>query len=1074
MSDKVQVTSGELNIDVTKALANLDALNAKYGASMSVMREQEKQLKQLQESENNLLQARKKSNNPTVVAQYDKALADVRSKISDVNKSLQENITQLQKAAKEAVDLGTKSKSAGGNIQKAFDATKMQAFAQAAAAGKTQIDKVGASADSANKKVDKIAKKKVEFKGDVNKFLQDLNDAEVPLAKQIKRLQAELLKLDESSPEYAKLKDALTQLKDDLGDFKSDIAANVGEPLERVQGNISNLVQSLFTLDFKSANKALSGLAKSIKDVKTTDVIKGIRSLGKNVIELGKALLSNPLFLLATVIVYIIVNFEKLKKMGGPIGEFFRAIGRVVGVVIDALKALSDWIGVTNYAFEKQQQALQDTIEAYDKLIEKQREAADQQEAIYESERRLAISQIRDAKERNKALEQLDEELYLNKLNNRFRDTQNLKEQLALQRQQLEANAEQNAELLGFLEGKNKTISSITYVDNLTRAKSLDFESPLLEGFKPDEEMQKQLDKMYEIQKQIRQNEVNDTVDANNFFARVNERANQLREEQQKKWEEYLKNRTRLFEDEGRKLRRAQVEAATFDINQTLQGTDKVKALYKLQRDEIMLTAEEDKKAAKAVLNKADYRLYELEVAKRVTVQLTTLIKQQAQAELEEARRVADAKAEYNKQTAEYDIQLEEANTAGVVDVYDARFKAVQDFYDAKVAAALAAGKVEDAMLLSREGDVALAQLRRQRLLAQIEANRAALDEETRHSLAMLDIAGATQSEILIKEIAYEKQRLEQMQKAGNASQQELVNQQNKIIELEAKKNKALKDLDEERVKSIREGIQATFAATVQATTQLLSIQLQQLDNLREAQQQRVNDARDIASSGNAELLELEEKRLADLNKKRERFVRAQQALAAAELVANSAVAIAKAAAQGGVAAPFTIAATLLALIAGLAQARAVASQAAFYSGGLYDGQGYTGNGNPRSESTALGRKPYIYHQREFIFNHQTTGKNLDIFKGVHAGKIDLRDWQRKAAKYDQLMQLQPMAVGMRYLLPATVQHNNQEEIREELVGIRQAIKEQERMTVMLTEKGLAITATKYISKQNRVNKLAR
>jgi len=141
--------------------------------------------------------------------------------------------------------------------------------------------------------------------------------------------------------------------------------------------------------------------------------------------------------------------------------------------------------------------------------------------------------------------------------------------------------------------------------------------------------------------------------------------------------------------------------------------------------------------------------------------------------------------------------------------------------------------------------------------------------------------------------------------------------------------------------------------------------------------------------------LEMEQKRLDDLNKKRERYVRQQQALAVLELVANTAIAVSKAAAEGGVAAGVTIAAALIALVAGLASARAIASQAAFYDGG------YTGDGNPREESKAIGKRPYIYHKGEFVMNHKKTRKYRDIFEDVHAGKIDLRQWQEKVSQYD-------------------------------------------------------------------------
>ena len=185
--------------------------------------------------------------------------------------------------------------------------------------------------------------------------------------------------------------------------------------------------------------------------------------------------------------------------------------------------------------------------------------------------------------------------------------------------------------------------------------------------------------------------------------------------------------------------------------------------------------------------------------------------------------------------------------------------------------------------------------------------------------------------------------------------------------------------------------------AIIDATQQFLSIKIKETDTLIQNQEKRVAASKEIAERGNSQVLELEQKRLDELNKKRENYVRQQQGLAAIELVANTAIAVSKAAAQGGVAAGVTIAAALIALVAGLASARSIASQAAFYEGG------YTGDGNPREESTAVGKRPYIYHKAEFVMDHKKTRQFRDIFEDIHGGKIDLKEWKQKVQMFDSL-----------------------------------------------------------------------
>lgn len=227
---------------------------------------------------------------------------------------------------------------------------------------------------------------------------------------------------------------------------------------------------------------------------------------------------------------------------------------------------------------------------------------------------------------------------------------------------------------------------------------------------------------------------------------------------------------------------------------------------------------------------------------------------------------------------------------------------------------------------------------------------------------------------------------------------------QNKAeIEIKKLRTKGYEDEKDLRKKSFQQNLQYLadlIKATIDAVQQIIALKVKELDTQIGLQQKRVDQAHAIADRGNAEQLELEQKRLDDLNKKREKYVRQQQALAAVELIANTAIAVSKAAAQGGVAAGVTIAAALIALVAGLATARSIAGQAAYYEGG------FTGEGNPTEVSTTMGGKKagrnYTWHKGEFVMNHVRTREYRDIFEDIHAGKVDLREWKEKASAFDQ------------------------------------------------------------------------
>jgi len=263
------------------------------------------------------------------------------------------------------------------------------------------------------------------------------------------------------------------------------------------------------------------------------------------------------------------------------------------------------------------------------------------------------------------------------------------------------------------------------------------------------------------------------------------------------------------------------------------------------------------------------------------------------------------------------------------------------------------------------------------------------IKEEERHALALLGIREAGEERQLQLRLTYARQRLDALTQEKEAEALEYRKQANEIIELEEELAAELRRIRQQQEDSRRQqqletlqGIQQTLNASLGSLNQLVQGQIAANQQLQTAQQQRVQEALEIASTGNSQLLKAEEQRLNEIQSKREQFVRNQQALAAAQLVAESSLAIARAAAEGGAAAPFTIAATLFALTAGLAQARATAQSAA---AGFKKG-GFTGYGSPSEEAG-------VVHKGEFVLDAPTTkmlglqGKNMKQFKELFVNR---------------------------------------------------------------------------------------
>jgi tape measure domain-containing protein len=245
----------------------------------------------------------------------------------------------------------------------------------------------------------------------------------------------------------------------------------------------------------------------------------------------------------------------------------------------------------------------------------------------------------------------------------------------------------------------------------------------------------------------------------------------------------------------------------------------------------------------------------------------------------------------------------------------------------------------------------------------------------------------------------------------------------------------------EKRKKEIEDATRELIDATLSATKTFIDAQVSQADAAINAQKKRVDAARDIAERGNAELLQLEQKRLDDLNQQRKKYVEAQQALTLIEIAANSALAVAKAAAAGnGIATALTVAAAVVALAAGFAQARAQAQAAASFAVG-----GYTGDGGKFEPAG-------VVHRGEFVITKEKTKQFRPLLEAIHTGRNPMLN----KGFSDGVMAVQTKAMEGK------------------LDRIEKAIRSQRGLELSIDERGINGIVSRIQYKQERIKNIAR
>ena len=228
-----------------------------------------------------------------------------------------------------------------------------------------------------------------------------MNEVEIPLKLGgIGAIKAELRDLkgqiaDATDPEeMTRLAQRAGELKDQLKDANEQVAVfTTGSKFEAVSNSFGAIKGDLMSLDFEGASEKAAVFSKTLGSINPTDIGKAfgglmgtIKSVGGAFVSLGATILANPIFLLVAVIVAIVAAILIFLNKIGVLQKAIDILMIPINAVIDGLKALGDWLGLTTYAAdenaEKMAKANQKVSESSKKRTEILSEGYDQEIAM--------------------------------------------------------------------------------------------------------------------------------------------------------------------------------------------------------------------------------------------------------------------------------------------------------------------------------------------------------------------------------------------------------------------------------------------------------------------------------------------------------------------------------------------------------------------------------------------------------------------------------------------------------------------------------------------------------------------
>lgn len=193
------------------------------------------------------------------------------------------------------------------------------------------------------------------------------------IKQELKELKGELINATDPK-EIDRLSRAAGELSDKIADAGEKIKVfSAGSDFEKVSNGLGLVGSQLSSLDFEGAAESAKMLTNTIKGMDPKAVAQGFKDftatigqLSNAFVQMGLKLLANPLFLLVAVIAGVVIAIVLLKDKLKILEQAFDIMMIPIKALIQGLKDLSDWLGLTSFAEEE---AAQKSLDATNKRI---------------------------------------------------------------------------------------------------------------------------------------------------------------------------------------------------------------------------------------------------------------------------------------------------------------------------------------------------------------------------------------------------------------------------------------------------------------------------------------------------------------------------------------------------------------------------------------------------------------------------------------------------------------------------------------------------------------------------------
>jgi len=169
------------------------------------------------------------------------------------------------------------------------------------------------------------------------------------IAQELKTVQDQMADLDNTSQEFVKLSQKAGELRNKMKDVSEAVNSQTGPAISNFGNNISTARGQLMELDLEGFGNSMKSAAANIGNINLKSIKEGLSGMASGFASIGKALLTNPIFLIGAAIALIAMNMDKVFKLFPSferalkgIGDEERAIARAVEARAEASKKAYD------------------------------------------------------------------------------------------------------------------------------------------------------------------------------------------------------------------------------------------------------------------------------------------------------------------------------------------------------------------------------------------------------------------------------------------------------------------------------------------------------------------------------------------------------------------------------------------------------------------------------------------------------------------------------------------------------------------------------------------------------------